>query len=166
MLKALLFGLTILSLVTGEAHSLTITNDPGGRIGAYADRYALIRNSNERVVIDGVCASACTLVLGLVPHERICATARAKLGFHQAFDMARASSNTKSVVLVPSTEATQLLMRIYPEPIRRWIETRHGLPPPNRILWLEGKALAHLVPKCGTGIGTLPPQNFNWRGLY
>jgi hypothetical protein len=33
------------------------------------------------VIIDGFCASACTIVLGTVPHDKICVTCRAKLGF-------------------------------------------------------------------------------------
>ena len=33
----------------------------------------------------GICNSACTLVLGIVPLNRICATPRASLGFHQAY---------------------------------------------------------------------------------
>jgi hypothetical protein len=38
------------------------------------------------VIIDGFCASACTIVLGTVPHDKICVTFRAKLGFHAAWD--------------------------------------------------------------------------------
>ena len=40
--------------------------------------------SGERVVIDGPCLSACTLVLSTVPSNRICVTRRAVLGFHAA----------------------------------------------------------------------------------
>ena len=36
-----------------------------------------LRKSGQRVVIDGTCASACTLVLGVIPHDRICVTSRA-----------------------------------------------------------------------------------------
>ena len=36
-------------------------------------------------MIDGACLSACTLVLGIVPRERICVTQRAMLGFHAAW---------------------------------------------------------------------------------
>ena len=33
-----------------------------------------------------VCASACTIVLGAVPRDRICLTPNASLGFHAAYD--------------------------------------------------------------------------------
>ena len=57
----------------------------GGQIGPYLEILAALRNSGERVVIDGPCLSACTLVLGVIPRDRICVTARARLGFHAAW---------------------------------------------------------------------------------
>ena len=44
--------------------------------------FAAIRDSGERVVIDGNCFSACTLVTAIIPKERICVTERAVFGFH------------------------------------------------------------------------------------
>jgi hypothetical protein len=61
-----------------------IRKDYGGFIHQYKLKYATIRDRGERVIIDGVCNSACTLVLGIVPLNRICVTPRASLGFHQA----------------------------------------------------------------------------------
>ena len=51
---------------------MRIVEDVGGRIGTYVDKYHGVRSSGEMVIIDGYCASACTIVLGTVPHERIC----------------------------------------------------------------------------------------------
>src|SRR5262249_14031955 len=62
-----------------------ITQDYGGSIERYKTKYALIRDRGERVIIDGICDSACTLVLGIVPLERVCATPQASLGFHMAY---------------------------------------------------------------------------------
>jgi len=52
--------------LVGNSASATvrITDDYGGQIGAYIDNFEAVRNSGERVVIDGPCMSACTLVLG------------------------------------------------------------------------------------------------------
>jgi hypothetical protein len=36
-----------------------------------------LRDAGEQIVIDGTCSSACTLVLGIVPHDRICVTSNA-----------------------------------------------------------------------------------------
>ena len=44
-----------------------IGEDRGGRIGTYVDKYQDVRSSGEMVIIDGLCASACTIVLGAIP---------------------------------------------------------------------------------------------------
>jgi ClpP class serine protease len=61
-----------------------ILDSPGGQVGPFLDLFEQVRASGERVVIDGPCLSACTLVLSLVPNDRICVTRRAILGFHAA----------------------------------------------------------------------------------
>src|SRR5258708_3699536 len=66
----------------GASHAVVrIADDRGGRIGTYVDRYQDLRTSGEQVIIDGLCASACTIVLGPVPHHRICVTSHANLAF-------------------------------------------------------------------------------------
>jgi hypothetical protein len=62
-----------------------IARDFGGYVDQYKAKYERIKARGERVILDGVCNSACTLVLGIVPLNRICATPRASLGFHQAY---------------------------------------------------------------------------------
>src|ERR1700752_1422216 len=61
-----------------------IIASPGGEVGPFLDLFEQVRESGERVVIDGPCMSACTLVLSIVPNARICVTRRAVLGFHAA----------------------------------------------------------------------------------
>src|SRR5215472_4971524 len=76
------------SLATLPASAtVRIAGDTGGQIGPYLTRFEAVRRSGERVVIDGPCLSACTMVLGAIPRNRICVTARAKLGFHAAYDL-------------------------------------------------------------------------------
>jgi hypothetical protein len=71
----------------GASHAVVrIADDHGGLIGTYVDKYQGLRTSGETVIIDGLCASACTIVLGAVPHDRICVTSHANLGFHAAWD--------------------------------------------------------------------------------
>jgi hypothetical protein len=38
-----------------------------------------VRSSGEMVIIDGYCALACTIVLGTLPHDKICVASRARL---------------------------------------------------------------------------------------
>ncbi|MBE0703359.1 MAG: hypothetical protein IH582_09345, partial [Afipia sp.] len=73
----LLAGVLLLAGLTASHAVVRIADDRGGRIGTYVDKYQNLRTSGETVVIDGLCASACTIVLGAVPHDRICVTSRA-----------------------------------------------------------------------------------------
>jgi hypothetical protein len=63
---------------------IRILASPGGAVGPFLELFDRVRQSGERVVIDGPCLSACTLVLMTIPEERICVTRRAVLGFHAA----------------------------------------------------------------------------------
>lgn len=100
-----------------------ISNDRGGYVDEYKLRYAKLRDAGERVVIDGVCNSACTLVLGIVPINRICVTPRASLGFHQAYYDKAFTFGFK----ITSASGTDDLMSYYPPPVRDWIARQGGL---------------------------------------
>ncbi len=78
--------LLLSSLAAAPARAdLHITRDHGGYVEEYKAKYKHIRDSHQRVIIDGICNSACTLVFGIVPMNKICVTPRASLGFHQAY---------------------------------------------------------------------------------
>ena len=57
----------------------------GGAVGDYLNFFAKVKQSGERVVIDGPCLSACTLALSTIPRKRICVTSKAVLGFHAPY---------------------------------------------------------------------------------
>ncbi len=100
-----------------------ITRDHGGLLEDYKAKYAVIRDRGERVVIDGICNSGCTLVLGIVPLNRVCATPRASLGFHMAYyDKA-----TTFGVKVMSYEGTAELMSYYPTTVKDWLDQHGGI---------------------------------------
>jgi hypothetical protein len=128
-----------LTLSTAQA-AVRIKSDAGGQIGPYLENLAMLRGSGERVIIDGPCLSACTMVLGVIPRERICVTPRARLGFHAAWHPGENGER------IPSQEATKLLMRIYPERVRSWIARRGGLSP--RMMYLTGRELAAMYHSC------------------
>jgi hypothetical protein len=47
---------------TGTSHAVVrIANDRGGQIGRYVDRFEKLRASGQTIIIDGLCASACTI---------------------------------------------------------------------------------------------------------
>src|SRR3954465_15325835 len=86
----LVFGVLAAVLLlagVGASHAVVrIAGDRGGRIGTYVDKYQDLRSSGETVIIDGLCASACPIVLGAVPQKKICVPPHANLGFHAAGD--------------------------------------------------------------------------------
>jgi hypothetical protein len=117
-----------------------ILASPGGQVGPFLDLFQRVRDSGERVVIDGPCLSACTLVLSMVPSSRICVTRRAVLGFHAARSMDRRGR------MYAEPEASSLVLQAYPEGVRDWIVHRGGLT--SRLLLLRGRELAALYPRC------------------
>ena len=117
-----------------------ILASPGGQVGAFLDLFERVRASGERVVIDGPCLSACTLVLSMVPNNRICVTRRAILGFHAARSIDARGH------LYAEPEASELVLEAYPSPVRGWIRSRGGLT--SRLLLLRGRELAAIYPSC------------------
>jgi hypothetical protein len=139
--RATLIGAAIMSIVvTSASATMRIGDDVGGRIGAYVDQFSALRASGERVVIDGACLSACTLVLGIVPPSHICVTRRAMLGFHAAWMPGPRGQP------VPSSVGTQALWDMYPQTVRRWIKARGGLSP--KMMFLRGRELMSMYREC------------------
>jgi hypothetical protein len=134
------FVTSSIALPSIASAEVRIVSDPGGEVSSYVQKYEAVRASGERVVIDGPCLSACTMLLGVIPHERICVTPRARLGFHAAW---HPGGNGQQVT---SREATQLLMDIYPENVRNWIARRGGLSP--RMMYLSGRELTAMYQTC------------------
>jgi hypothetical protein len=132
--------LLMLAGVNASHAAIRIADDRGGRIGAYLDKYQGLRTSGETVIIDGLCASACTIVLGAVPHDRICVTSHANLGFHAAWDF---GAHGRAVT---NHDATQMLYSLYPSPVRRWIAARGGLK--SQMIFLRGKELTSMFRPC------------------
>jgi hypothetical protein len=103
----------------GTSHAVVrIANDRGGQIGRYVERYEQLRASGQTVVIDGLCASSCTILLGAIPHERICVTRNANLAFHAAWDFGAHGRP------ITNPGATRMLYSMYPSPIQHWIANR------------------------------------------
>jgi hypothetical protein len=125
--------------VSSAFAAVRISDDRGGQIGDYLDKYHALRESGDRVEIDGTCASACTMLLGVIPRNRICVTPRAVLAIHSAW--------------TPTSEGEQIssagnyyLWSNYPPAVRKWIIQHGGLH--ERIIYLSGPELAAMYPAC------------------
>jgi hypothetical protein len=117
-----------------------IRGSEGGEVTRYVEFFSLVRASGEQVVVDGPCVSACTLVLSIVPRDRICVTRRAVLGFHAARWMDRQGR------FYPAPEPTRVVTSTYPAPVRDWIRQRGGLS--GKLILLRGNELSRMYPRC------------------
>jgi hypothetical protein len=117
-----------------------IGEDRGGLIGAYVTKYKRLHSLGETIIIDGLCASSCTIVLGALAADKICVTSNAAFGFHAAWDFGR---NGRTIT---NRGATQMLYSMYPQPVQRWITARGGLRP--QIIFLRGRALQAMYKRC------------------
>ncbi|WP_407174897.1 hypothetical protein [Bradyrhizobium sp. STM 3562] len=127
----------------GVSHAtVRIAHDRGGLIASYLYKYEKLRASGDTVIIDGLCASACTIVLAAIPPNNICVTSNANLAFHAAWEFGVRGR------AIPNFEATQMLFSLYPLPVQRWIARRGGLTP--RPLFLRGKQLQSIYRSCAT----------------
>ena len=142
--RGLVLGAAVMALTVSSASAtMRISEDRGGQIGRYLQAYAAVRSSGENVVVDGNCLSACTLLLGVVPRERICATQNARFGFHAAW---MPDHNGRPVT---SPLGTQALWDIYPASIRRWINKHGGLS--RKMIYLQGRDLNGIIASCDRG---------------
>src|SRR5215472_2648045 len=112
--KAFMLATALLAITPASAE-IRIIQSPGGQVGPFLDLFEQVRASGERVVIDGPCLSACTLVLSMVPSDRICVTRRAVLGFHAARSIDRRGK------MYAEPEASEIVLQAYPTGVRNWI---------------------------------------------
>ncbi|WP_422284098.1 hypothetical protein [Bradyrhizobium sp.] len=142
LVKAMLLAGALGAFAVAPAQAeVRILGSPGGQVGPFLDLFEEVRSSGERVVIDGPCLSACTLVLSMVPNDRICVTRRAVLGFHAARSIDRRGR------MYAEPEASQAVLETYPAPVRSWIRRRGGLT--SRLLLLRGRELTAIYSSCG-----------------
>lgn len=139
-LRAALVAMLAIAQATSAFATVRISGDRGGQIGPYLARYHALQQSGERVEIDGLCASACTMLLGIIPRDRICVTPRAVLEFHSAWDPTPLGGQSMS------DAGNRILWSHYPARIRKWIRRHGGLQ--SQIIYLRGPELSAMYPVC------------------
>ena len=120
--------------------AVTITDDPGGRLGTYIHKFEALRSSGEHLIVAGTCSSACTMLLGIIPRNRICVTPSAVFRFHTAWDLSPAGQQ------IASEAGNRILWSKYPADVRNWITQHGGLG--QGVMSLSGPALVRMVPAC------------------
>jgi hypothetical protein len=119
-----------------------ITTDHGGTFTDYINRAAEIVASGAHVSIIGVCASACTLFLGLPP-QQICVSPQAWLGFHKMIVGGHVDARFRYFAEAERDFAEAALWESYPEVVR---EKLGGLT--VEMKWLRGYSLIPGIQKC------------------
>jgi hypothetical protein len=140
VIKGVVAAAALFAAILPAQAEIRILASPGGAVGPFLELFERVRQSGERVVIDGPCLSACTLLLMSIAEERICVTRRAVLGFHAARSIDRRGR------MYAEPEASREVEAAYPAPVRRWIARRGGLT--SRLLLLRGRELAAIYPRC------------------
>ena len=140
MRRLILAAILSMATVFPASADIRILASSGGEVTEYLRLFALLRQSGERIVIDGPCFSACTLVLTTIPNSRICVTRKAVLGFHAA----RLVDDRGREYAAPN--ATREIAGTYPAGVRNWIARHGGLT--SRPIFMRGKALDALFPRC------------------
>jgi hypothetical protein len=123
---------TIFCLVAfaARAETIDIKDDRGGFVFLYLMKWQKLALQHPDVRISGVCLSACTVLLGYVPRKNICMTDKGVLGFH----------------LATMSFATQQLLEVYPEDIKKWIDKNGGLT--YNVMWMQAPETYHYFQKC------------------
>jgi hypothetical protein len=98
--------------------------DGGGNVLDYYGRAQAANSSSQRTVIAGVCASACTMKLGI---RNACVAPDATLLFHQA-----------SYNGFRSELGTRVMLYAYPRAIRHWV-LRNGALNSDALTELSGR---------------------------
>jgi hypothetical protein len=140
-MRRIVAAMLLVMLVSPSAMAdIRIRASGGGQIGQYLRLFAVLRASGQRIVIDGPCLSACTLIVTMVPRDRICTTRRAVLGFHAPYLPGETGRELRFA------EATKIVLDMYPPQLRNWIRRKGGLT--SRPIYLRGRELAALYRPC------------------
>lgn len=112
---------------------IVIGDDDGGGIDDHVKFFERLMQSGVPVRVQGICISACTLVL-MLPQSQVCFAPTAALGFHLARTGAR-----------PEPELTVVLQRrYYPQVVQDWINrwvAARGPLTVDRIVYLSAHDL-------------------------
>jgi hypothetical protein len=126
--------------ILSSSGEVRILSSAGGVAESYFNFFTQVRKSGQRVVIDGPCLSACTLVLSIVPRSRICVTRRAVLGFHAPTFVDRSGR------ISHPRDATRAVTAAYPAQVRAWLRQKGGLK--KNFIYLKGRELTTIYRRC------------------
>ncbi|HUI11942.1 MAG TPA: hypothetical protein VL048_00575 [Xanthobacteraceae bacterium] len=128
--QALVLVVLTLTVSAVRAETVEVAGDYGGFLVAYEAKWKKLADENANVRIAGPCVSACTVLAGYIPRDKICATPKGSLGFHLAFPYF----------------ITPTLWKDYPPDIQAWITKKGGLS--YSLMWMQAPEIYHFFKRC------------------
>jgi hypothetical protein len=125
--------ITLLAVVLPSAvvaETIEVSDNHGGSVAQYNVRWAGYAARGVDVKIVGPCQSACTVLLGHIPRNKICVTPQASFGFH----------------LAHLSGATSTLWNAYGSDIQGWINQHGGLK--KDFVWMRAPDTYRYFKKC------------------
>ena len=102
-----------------SAATIRLTNERGGGLSQHILRYQRLAASGNQVVLERICQSSCTIILGIIPRERLCATPGTVFRFHAAHYNSRDGTRTQN------DSFTAAMAQYWPANVKAWV-ARHN----------------------------------------
>jgi hypothetical protein len=118
--------------------AIVIKYDEGGEVSKYARRERAWEAEGRRIIVSGLCGSACTMYL---KSPYLCAEPTAQFAFH-ASHLQYGKLGPK----VSDPESNTYMLQWYPSRIQEFIASQGGLT--TTPIFLEGRWMQQLVPAC------------------
>lgn len=145
-MKAILLALLLL-VSPAAAQTIYMGDNRGGEIETYQDWIALIQHNNIPVVIDGECASMCTVLALTLPRWQVCIMPTGTLGFHSAW-----YEDNRGIYHASPADTAQLI-ELYPPSVQEWIRPHLPLPiSPLLVMDYETVIRLDAMRACSTGV--------------
>jgi hypothetical protein len=134
--------------ITGFSSTNYFNQQPcnGGVMDDFIKYWHQVKREGRQVRIQGRCASSCTLMIGIIPKERICVAPGAYMAFHQASDSY--FHPQYGVQRAYSESGTQLMWDHYKKikPIKDFLVATGGLK--SDLTKLSGRHLQKIFRAC------------------
>ena len=96
---------------------VVIKSSNGGDIDTFVAWYTSLKESGIPVEVDGVCISACTLVL-MLPKDQVCVRPGTVFGFHMAWSGSPENYRPEPVI------TQHIIEKYYPPAVQKWLEDK------------------------------------------
>ena len=112
---------------------MVIRDDPGGSLKQFLEALQYAKNNNMKFKVDGMCASACTLILDKDRALDVCVTDNAVFGIHHPFlvqfnGITFDISYSIPAVIMADETWKNLFLKSYPDWVVQLIERNGGAP--------------------------------------